>query len=78
MADPQAEYVFKESPKDRAQFALADTEQIPYVAILAPKELEAGTVRIKAQVGKDAAGDNKGEEVKMDDVVEYLKAKLAQ
>lgn len=47
------------------------------MAILAPKELAAGTVRIKAQVGKDNAGDNRGEEVQMDNVVEYLKAKLA-
>jgi histidyl-tRNA synthetase len=77
-ADAQAEYMFKESPKDRAQFAVADSEQIPYVAILAPKELAAGTVRIKPQVGKDAAGDNKGEEVKMTEVVEYLKQKLGQ
>jgi histidyl-tRNA synthetase len=35
-------------------------------------------VRIKAQVGKDQAGDNKGEEVKMTDVVAYLKEKLSQ
>ena len=70
--------MFKENPRDRAQFAIADSEQIPYVAIMAPKELAAGTVRIKAQVGKDAAGDNRGEEVKMDDVVQYLKTKLAQ
>jgi len=69
--------MFKESPKDRAQFALADSDQIPYVAILAPKELAAGTVRIKPQVGKDVAGDAKGEEVQMTEVVEYLKKKLA-
>jgi histidyl-tRNA synthetase len=73
----QAEYVFKESPRDRAQFDLASTEQIPYVAILAPKELEAGTVRVKAQNEKDPAADKRGEEIKMDDVVDYLKSKLA-
>lgn len=70
--------MFKESPKDRAQWIMVDNEQIPFVAILAPKELAAGTCRIKAQVGKDAAGDNKGEEVKLDDVVDYLKARLAE
>lgn len=70
--------MLKESPKDRAQWQVIDNDQIPFVAILAPKELAAGTVRIKAQVGKDAAGDNKGEEVELDNVVEYLKAKLSE
>ena len=69
--------MYKESPKDRAQFNVADSDQIPYVAILAPAELKAGTVRIKRQVGKDAAGDDRGEEVQMTRVVEYLKEKLA-
>ncbi|CAD6583373.1 MAG: Cytoplasmic and mitochondrial histidine tRNA synthetase [Tremellales sp. Tagirdzhanova-0007] len=73
----KAEYMYKESPKDRAQFNVADSDQIPYVAILAPAELKAGTVRIKRQVGKDAAGDDRGEEVQMTRVVEYLKEKLA-
>lgn len=68
--------MFKENPKDRAQFSAADSDQIPFVAILAPKELAAGTVRIKPQVGKDAAGDSKGEEVKMTEVISYLKQKL--
>lgn len=70
--------MYKENPKDRAQFNVADSEQIPYVAILAPAEVKAGTVRIKEQVGKDAAGDNRGEEVKMTEVVEYLKQKLGR
>ena len=74
----QAEYMFKENPRDRAQFNVADSEQIPYVAILAPKELAAGTVRIKAQVGKDASGDSRGEEVKMTEVVQYLQQKLGR
>ncbi|NXD32387.1 SYH protein, partial [Spelaeornis formosus] len=43
----KAEYMFKESPRDRAQWATIDSDQIPYVAILAPKELAAGTCRIK-------------------------------
>jgi histidyl-tRNA synthetase len=70
--------MYKESPKDRAQFNAADADGIPYVAILAPKELEAGTVRIKAQVGKDQAGDSKGEEVQMTEVVAYLRKKLSE
>ncbi len=68
--------MYKENPKDRAQFNVADSEQIPYVAILAPAEVNAGTVRIKKQVGKDAAGEDRGEEVKMTEVVDYLKEKL--
>lgn len=68
--------MYKENPKDRAQFSVADSDQIPYVAILAPAEVKAGTVRIKHQVGKDAAGENRGDEVNMSEVVEYLKQKL--
>ncbi|ORY24056.1 hypothetical protein BCR39DRAFT_547825 [Naematelia encephala] len=74
----KAEFMYKVSPKDRAQFTQIDHDQIPIVAILAPKELEAGTVRIKEQVGKDAAGDNRGEEVKMTEVVQYIKQKLGR
>ena len=70
--------MYKENPKDRAQFNFADSEQIPFVAILAPAEVKAGTVRIKEQVGKDAAGDNRGEEIQRTEVVEYLLGKLRQ
>lgn len=70
--------MYKENPKDRAQFNIADNDQIPFVAILAPTELRAGTVRVKDQVGKDAAGDNRGEEVQMTEVVEYLRKKLGR
>ncbi|KIR32571.1 histidyl-tRNA synthetase [Cryptococcus deuterogattii MMRL2647] len=68
----------KVNPKAPAQWKQADDDAIPYVAILAPKELAAGTVRIKEQVGKDAAGDAKGEEVKIEEVVAYLKQKLGR
>jgi histidyl-tRNA synthetase len=69
--------MYKEKPKAPAQWKVADDDQVPFVAILAPAELEKGTVRVKQQVGKDAAGeDNKGEEVKVDDVVEYLRQRL--
>lgn len=70
--------MYKVSPKDRAQLTLVDHEQIPFVAILAPQEVQAGTVRIKQQVGKDAAGGNRGEEVKLSEVVAYLKEKLGR
>ncbi|TYJ53488.1 hypothetical protein B9479_005874 [Cryptococcus floricola] len=68
----------KVNPKPQPQWNQADDDLVPFIVILAPKELEAGTVRIKQQVGKDAAGDNKGEEVKVEDAVQYLKQKLAQ
>ncbi|WVF65798.1 hypothetical protein IAT40_000535 [Kwoniella sp. CBS 6097] len=68
----------KTNPKTPAQWKQADDDQIPYVAILAPKELAQGIVRIKAQVGKDQAGDDKGEEVAISEVVRYLKEKLGR
>lgn len=79
--------MYKTKPKPPAQWKQADDDQIPFVAILAPAELENGTVRIKKQVGKEAAveaggeavgGDERGEEVKVDDVVQYLKKRLAE
>lgn len=73
----QAEFMYKSKPKAPSQWKVADDDQVPFVAILAPAELEKGTVRIKQQVGKDAAGDDKGEEVAMTDVVQYLQSRLA-
>ncbi|WWD16491.1 hypothetical protein CI109_100917 [Kwoniella shandongensis] len=75
----KASFSPKANPKAPAQWKQADDDSIPYVVILAPKELAAGTVRVKAQVGKDASGeDNKGEEVKLSDVAAYLKERLAK
>ena len=68
--------MYKAKPKTPAQWKVADDDQIPYVAILAPKELAEGKCRIKAQVGKDEAGDSQGEEMKTTDVVAWLKARL--
>ena len=72
--------MYKDKPKAPAQWKAADDEGIPYVAILAPAELAAGTVRIKEQIGREGEreGDEKGEEVRVDDVVRYLKDKLAR
>lgn len=69
--------MYKAKPKAPAQWKVADDDQVPFVAILAPAEIEKGTVRIKQQVGKDAAGDDKGEEIAMSEVVEYFKKRLA-
>ena len=75
----QTEFMLKEKPKAPQQWKMADDEQVPFVAIMAPAELEKGTVRIKEQVGRDNASEgDKGEEVKIDEVVDYLKRKLGR
>lgn len=79
--------MYKTKPKAPAQWKQAEDDRIPFVVILAPAEHAAGTVRIKQQLGKEAtealaggegaqAGDAKGEEVKMEDMVKYLKDRL--
>lgn len=71
--------MYKEKPKVPAQWKVADDDGVQFVAILAPAEIENGTVRIKEQVGKDQAGeDNKGEEVKMVEAADYLLGKLGR
>jgi len=71
--------MYKEKPKVPAQWKVADDEGVQFVAILAPAEVENGTVRIKEQVGKDQSGeDNKGEEVSLREVADYLLGKLGR
>lgn len=75
--------MYKTKPKPPAQWKAADDDQIPFVAILAPAELEKGTVRIKKQVGKEAVeggavADERGEEVNVSEVVAYLRRKMAE
>ncbi|TXT12880.1 hypothetical protein VHUM_01281 [Vanrija humicola] len=72
----KAEYQYKAKPKAERQWAQAADDQVRYVAILAPAELEKGVVRIKEQGVERAAGADNGEEVSLDNVVEYLKARL--
>ncbi|RSH94705.1 Cytoplasmic and mitochondrial histidine tRNA synthetase [Saitozyma podzolica] len=73
----KTEFMYKAKPKAPAQWKAADDDHVPIVAILAPAELESGTVRIKQQVGKDAAGEeNKGVEVKVEEAVAYIKQRL--
>jgi histidyl-tRNA synthetase len=69
--------MYKAKPKAPAQWAQADSDQVRYVAILAPAELEKGIVRIKEQGVQREAGQDNGEEVALDKVVEYLKTRLA-
>ncbi|WOO83909.1 Histidine--tRNA ligase, mitochondrial [Vanrija pseudolonga] len=72
----KAEYQYKAKPKAERQWAQAADDQVRFVAILAPAELEKGVVRIKEQGIERAAGADNGEEVSLDNVVEYLKARL--
>ncbi|EIW66577.1 histidyl-tRNA synthetase [Tremella mesenterica] len=74
----KTEFMLKAKPKTPVQWKMADDDHVPFVAIVAPAELKKGTVRIKEQVGRDAAGDDKGEEVAMEDVIQYLKTKLGK
>lgn len=71
--------MYKEKPKVPAQWKVAGDEGTQFVAILAPDEVEKGTVRIKEQLGKDQSSeDNKGEEVSMKEVADYLLSKLGR
>ncbi|RSH76581.1 Cytoplasmic and mitochondrial histidine tRNA synthetase [Apiotrichum porosum] len=72
----KAEFMYKAKPKAPAQWAVADNDQVRYVAILAPAELAKGIVRIKEQGVEREAGQDNGEEVEIDKVVEYLKQRL--
>lgn len=72
----KAEFSFKNKPKAPQQWAQADSDGVKFVAILAPSELEKGTVRIKEQGVEREAGADNGEEVRMEDVVKYLKERL--
>ncbi|KAM0748219.1 histidyl-tRNA synthetase [Meredithblackwellia eburnea MCA 4105] len=74
----KAEFAYKVKPKLPAQFDAVDKDRIPYAVIIGKDELEAGNVRVKEQVGKDAAGQNKGEVVKRDELVQWLKGKLGR
>lgn len=69
--------MYKAKPKAERQWSAAAEDQVRYVAILAPSELANGIVRIKEQGVEREAGQDNGEEVPMDKVVEYLQARLA-
>ncbi len=68
--------MYKAKPKAPAQWAQADTDQVRYVAILAPTEFANGIIRIKEQGVEREAGQDNGEEVPIDKVVAYLKERL--
>lgn len=73
----KAEFMHKAKPKLPQQFAVVDKEAIPFAVILAPNEwnAESREVRVKQQKGKGSdEGQGQGEVVKLDQLVEYLKA----
>ena len=73
----KAEFLPKKKPKMQQQFAVVDKEQIPFAVLLAPGEWANGTVRVKQQIGKDEAGDDKGTEVPLTELASFIRSKLA-
>jgi len=45
--------------------------------LLAPGEWANGTVRVKQQLGKDEAGDDKGTEVPLTELAAFVQTKLS-
>ena len=72
----KAEFLPKKKPKMQQQFAVVDKEQIPFAVLLAPGEWANGTVRVKQQIGKDEAGDDKGTEVPLTELATFIRSKL--
>ena len=72
----KAEFLPKKKPKMQQQFAVVDKEQIPFAVLLAPGEWANGTVRVKQQIGKDEAGDDKGTEVPLTELTSFIRSKL--
>lgn len=73
----KAEFLYKKKPKLQQQFAVVDKEQIPFAVLLAPGEWANGTVRVKQQLGKDEAGDDKGTEVPLTELAAFVHSKLS-
>ncbi|PWN47878.1 histidyl-tRNA synthetase [Violaceomyces palustris] len=74
----KAEFLYKNKPKPAAQFNAIEKDGVPLAVMLAPEEWKSGCVRVKEQKGKDTdEGQGKGEEVKLDQLVEYLRSKGA-
>ena len=73
----KAEFLYKKKPKLQQQFAVVDKEQIPLAVLLAPGEWANGTVRVKQQLGKDEAGDDKGTEVPLPELAAFVQTKLS-
>ncbi|KDN53486.1 histidyl-tRNA synthetase [Tilletiaria anomala UBC 951] len=77
--DIKAEFLYKNKPKVQQSFAAIEKDRVPFAVMLAPEEWKAGIVRVKAQLGKGSEeGAGKGDEVKLDKLVSYLKSRIAE
>lgn len=75
----KAEFLYKTKPKPAAQFAAVDKDGVPLAVLLAPEEWKSGEVRVKEQRGRDSEeGAGKGEVVKVEELVNYLKKKIQE
>lgn len=69
--------MYKAKPKWQKQFDVVNKEQVPFAVIIGSDELKGGYVKVKEQKGKDASGDSDGEKVKREDLIVWLKDRLA-
>lgn len=74
----KAEFLYKNKPKPAPQFTAIERDAVPLAVMIAPDEYKNGSVIVKEQKGKDSAeGQGKGDAVPLDQVVDYVRAKLA-
>lgn len=74
----KAEYMYKTKPKVPAQWTAVERDGVPLAVMIAPEEYGKGLIRVKEQKGKDSTeGQGKGEEVKLEDMVAYIRQKLS-
>ncbi len=67
--------MYKRKPKPNHQLDACDRDQTPYTIILGPAEVEAGTARVRRQLGKEG-GTTEGEVVKRSDLIEHVREQL--
>ncbi|KAA8910080.1 hypothetical protein FN846DRAFT_775528 [Sphaerosporella brunnea] len=73
----KAEYFFKVKPKLPQQFASAEKNGVPFAVVLGEDELAAGVVKIKEMGLPEGHPEKNGVDVKLDDLVNEVKARLA-
>lgn len=77
-AGVKTEFLYKGKPKPAPQWTAIEKAQTPLAVMIAPDEWKQGSVVVKEQKGRESEeGQGKGETVKVDDLVAYIKAKLA-
>lgn len=75
-AGVEAEFVYKQKPKPQKQFEAAERSGCPLGVILGQDEFARGEVKVKV-LGQGEQADQ-GADVKLEDLAEYVKAKLAE